>query len=63
MEDSGVSHQESYEHVQPAARPQTDTHAQRERESLTKARQTLGWQEATVPEVAATAEAQSVGLS
>ena len=48
-----------------ASRPTTDGHAcaERERESLTKARQTLGWQEATVPEVAATAEAQSVGLS
>ena len=76
-EDSDVVHQESTEYVRPAAQPQTecvrrererDRERQRETEGETEgerkgARQIIGRQEAAVPEVAATAEAQIVCLS
>ena len=64
-----------HEHVQPAARLRINTHRkierereqererERQRKGLQKTKQTLGRQEAAVPEVAATAEAQSVLVS
>ena len=74
-EDCDVVHQESTEYVRPAAQPQTEC-VRRERERERKkerqretegerkgARQIIGRQEAAVPEVAATAEAQIVCLS
>ena len=56
--------------MQPAARLRINTHRKIERErerdtekGIAKTKQTLGRQEAAVPEVAATAEAQSVRVS